>query len=74
MFNRFKLGRTLDKVHAYGCELLLSEMALVVCAHEGLDLRFNHLDTISFALTGEYAPDSDEQAITITHGYSNGRI
>ena len=70
MFHRFKLGRTLDKVHTYGCELLLSEMALVVCAHEGLDLRFNHLDTTSFALTGAYVPDSDEQAMTIPHGYS----
>ena len=26
-FNRFKLGRTLDKVHAYGCDLLFSELA-----------------------------------------------
>jgi transposase len=70
MFNRFKLGRTLDEVHAYGCDLLFSELALAVCAHEGIDLRFNHLDTTSFALTGEYIPDSDEQAITITHGHS----
>ena len=70
MFNRFKLGRTLDKVHTYGCDLLFSEMAVAVCAHEGLDLRFNHLDTTSFALTGEYVPDSNEQAITITQGYS----
>jgi transposase len=30
----------------------------------------NHLDTTSFALTGAYVPDSDEQAITITHGHS----
>src|SRR4029453_12779438 len=27
LFNRFKLGRTLDDVHAYGCDLLLSELA-----------------------------------------------
>ena len=70
MFNRFKLGRTLDEIHAYGCDLLFSELALAVCAHEGIDLRFNHLDTTSFALTGAYIPDSDEQAITITHGHS----
>ena len=70
MFNRFKLGRTLDEVHAYGCDLLFSELALTVCAQEGIDLRFNHLDTTSFALTGAYIPDSDEQAITITHGHS----
>jgi transposase len=70
MFNRFKLGRTLDEVHAYGCELLFSELALAVCVQEGMDLRFTHLDTTSFALTGAYIPDSDEQAITITHGHS----
>src|SRR3989442_6882222 len=70
MFNRFKLGRTLDEVHAYGCDLLFSEIAVAVCAQEGIDLRFNHLDTTSFALSGEYVPDSDAQAITITHGHS----
>lgn len=70
MFNRFKLGRTLDEVHAYGCDLLFSELALAVCTQEGIDRRFNHLDTTSFALTGAYIPDSDEQAITITHGHS----
>jgi transposase len=70
MFNRFKLGRTLDEVHTYGCDLLFSELALAVCVQEGIDLRFNHLDTTSFALTGEYVPPTDEQAIRITHGYS----
>jgi transposase len=70
MFNRFKLGRTLDEVYAYGCDLLFSELALAVCTQEGLDQRFNHLDTTSFSLSGDYIPDSDEQAITITHGYS----
>ena len=70
MFNRFKLGRTLDEVHAYGCDLLFSELALAVCAQEGIDARFNHLDTTSFSLTGDYVPDSDEHAIAITHGYS----
>jgi transposase len=70
MFNRFKLGRTLDAASAYGCDLLFQELALAVCAHEGIDLRFNHLDTTSFSLTGAYIPDSDEHAIRITHGYS----
>jgi transposase len=70
MFNRFKLGRTLDEAYAYGCDLLFQELALAVCAQEGIDLRFNHLDTTSFSLTGDYVPDSDEHAIRITHGYS----
>ncbi len=70
MFNRFKLGRSLDEVYSYGCDLLFSELALAVCAQEGIEQRFNHLDTTSFSLTGEYIPDSDEHAIAITHGYS----
>lgn len=70
LFNRFKLGRTLDEVYGYGCDLLFSELALAVCAQEGIDPRFNHLDTTSFSLNGDYVADSDEHAITITHGYS----
>ena len=69
-FNRFKLGRSLDKVYAYGCDLLFSELAFSVCRQEGVDQQFNSLDTTTFSLEGEYVPDTDEQAILITHGYS----
>jgi transposase len=69
-FNRFKLGRSLDKVFSYGCDMLFSEIALSVCQQEDIDLRFNCLDTTSFSLTGEYIPDSDEHAIAVTYGYS----
>jgi transposase len=37
---------------------------------ESIDLRGNHLDTTSFALSGAYVPERDEHAITITRGYS----
>jgi len=70
MFNRFKLGRTLEETYRYGCDLLLSELALSVCRQEGIDTRFNHLDTTSFSLTGDYVPESDTHAIAITHGYA----
>lgn len=70
MFNRFTLGRTLDEAYDYGCDLLLSELALSVCLQECLDRRLNHLDTTSFSLTGDYVPDSDEHAIALTHGSS----
>lgn len=69
-FNRFKLGRSLDKIYSYGCDLLFSEIALSACQQEGIDLRFNCLDTSTFSLTGEYIPETDEQAILVTHGYS----
>ncbi len=70
MLNRFKLGRSLDDVFSYGCDLLFSEIALNVCQQEGIDLRFNSLDTTSLSLTGEYFPDSDEHGVLVTHGYS----
>jgi Domain of unknown function (DUF4277) len=53
MWNRFQLGRTLDEAYTYGCDLVFQELALVVCAQEGLDRRCHHLDTTSFALHGE---------------------
>jgi transposase len=70
MFNRVKLGRTLDELHTYGCDVLFSELALAVCAQEGINQRFHHLDTTSFSLNGDDVPESDTQAIHITHGYS----
>ena len=68
MFNRFKLGRTLDDAYSDGGELLLRALALGVCAQEGSDRRFNHLATTSCSLSGAYVPDSDAQAMTSTHG------
>ena len=69
-FNRFKLGRALDDCHAYGCESLFAQASAQICKQEGVDTRFNSLDTTAFALTGDYQPDSDEHTIEITHGYS----
>jgi transposase len=69
-FNRFKLGRALDNCHLYGCDALFAEISLKVCQQEGIDTRFNSLDTTSFSLTGEYDSDFDEHTILITHGYS----
>lgn len=69
-FNRFKLGRALDDVYLYGIEALFSRIALHVCEKEGVKMDYSHLDTSSFSVTGEYLPDSDENEIRITHGYS----
>jgi Domain of unknown function (DUF4277) len=66
--NRFTLGRTREAAYAYGCDLRVQELALAVCAHAGLDLRFNHLDPTSVARSGEYLPEGEEPAMTMTHG------
>lgn len=68
--NRFKLGRTLDRIFAYGCDTLFAELASSVCKQEGVDTRFGHLDTTTFSVTGEYMPDTDENAVLVTNGYS----
>jgi transposase len=70
MFHRFKLGRPLDEASAYGCDLVLQELALALCAQEGIDLRCTHRDTTSLALPGESSPHSDEHAMHIPHGSS----
>lgn len=70
MCNRFKLGRTLEEVSTYGCDGLLSELALAVCRQEGIDGRFNHLDTTSFSLSGDDVPEPGVEAMHMTHGYS----
>ena len=51
-FNRHKLGRSLDQVYEYGCDLLFSELALRACAQEGVEMRYNSLDTTSFFAHG----------------------
>jgi transposase len=68
--NRFKLGRSLDKAFAYGCDTLFSDVAMAVCQQEGIALHFTSLDTTSFSLTGAYVPETDTQAIAITYGYA----
>ncbi|MBF0236066.1 MAG: IS1634 family transposase [SAR324 cluster bacterium] len=69
-FNRFKLGRSLDRVYAYGSERLFSELSVSVCRQEKVETRFSCEDTTSFSLTGDYLEDEDSHAILITHGYS----
>lgn len=72
-FNRFKLGRSLDKVSEYGCDVLFSEIGMEVCVNQDVDMRFRSLDTTNFSLDGKYLPDSDEHEIEITYGHSKAR-
>jgi len=69
-FNRYKLGRSLDKVFDYGCELLFSVVASFGCRQEKVDQRFNSLDSTSFSLSGDYSIEEDKNTIHITHGHS----
>ena len=69
-FNRFKLGRILDRCYSYGAELLFSEIALNVCQQEKVDTKFNSMDTTTFSLTGDYLGETDDDTVEIKLGYS----
>jgi hypothetical protein len=49
----------------------LPELALAVCAQAGIDPRCHPRDTTSFSRSGEYGPNRDEPAMTVTHGDSH---
>lgn len=69
-FNRFKLGRVLDRCHGYGTELLFSEISLNVCRQEKVDTTYNSLDTTSFTLSGDYLAKTDDETVAIKLGHS----
>jgi len=69
-FNRFKLGRVLDRCHGYGTELLFSEISLDVCRQEKIDSRFNSLDSTSFTLSGDYLEKTDDETVAVKLGHS----
>ena len=69
-FNRFKLGRVLDRSHKYGTELLFSEVALMVCQQEQVDTCFNSEDSTSMSLSGTYLGEGDEETVQVTLGHS----
>jgi transposase len=69
-FNRFKLGRVLDRCHGYGTELLFSEISLNVCRQEKVDTRFNSLDSTSLTLSGDYLEKTDDETVAIKLGHS----
>ena len=57
-FNEDGLGRSLDKIHAYGETKLYSDIALKVGMEHDLLGRSHHLDATSLTVYGEY-PDED---------------
>lgn len=72
-FNARKLGEALDDLNGYGLESLFSELAVEACSKEGIDIKYNSLDTTSMSLEGEYDRDTDEQHIKVVHGYSKDK-
>jgi transposase len=67
------LGRTLDWLYAHDSTALFAGIAQQARARFGVRARQVHVDTTSFAVSGEYEPKetgTDAQTIAITYGYS----
>lgn len=67
------LGRALDCLYAHDPTTLFAGIALRARRAFGVQARQAHVDTTSFAVTGEYTAeleDLDAQTIAVTYGYS----
>jgi transposase len=64
------LGRALDWLYAHDPTMLFAGIALRARQAFGITARQVHVDTTSFAVTGEYAADLDAHTLAVTYGYS----
>jgi transposase len=64
------LGRTLEWLYAHDPTTLFAGIALRARRAFGIRARQVHVDTTSFAVTGEYAADLDAHTLAVTYGYS----
>jgi transposase len=64
------LGRTLDWLYDHDATALFAGVARQARQRFGVSARHVHVDTTSFAVSGEYDSEADAQAIAVTYGYS----
>jgi transposase len=64
------LGRTLDWLYAHDPTALFAGIARQARQRFGIPARQVHVDTTSFAVTGEYDTDLDAHTLAVTYGYS----
>ncbi len=64
------LGRTLDWLYDHDPTALFAGIARQARQRFGLAARQVHVDTTSFAVSGEYEPEPDAHTIAVTYGYS----
>src|SRR5262245_41299238 len=64
------LGRTLDWLYDHDPTALFAGIARQARQRFGLAARQVHVDTTSFAVSGEYAAELDAHTLAVTYGYS----
>ena len=69
--NDDSLGRTLDDLYEKGVSEIFFGIAFQAINHFGLTSEWNHLDSTSISVEGDYSSsESEESAVHITYGYS----
>src|SRR5262249_10734356 len=64
------LGRALDWLYAHDPTTLFAGIAVRARQAFGIQARQVHVDTTSFAVTGEDESDRDAHTLAVTYGYS----
>jgi transposase len=64
------LGRTLDWLYDHDATALFAGVARQARQRFEVSARQVHVDTTSFAVSGDYDREADAQAIAVTYGYS----
>jgi transposase len=64
------LGRTLDWLHDHDPTALFAGIAWQARQRFGIAARQTHVDTTSFAVSGEYDAELDAHTLAVTYGYS----
>lgn len=62
-----RLGRTLDACFNYGCTSLFSTVASKAALKFNVNNKFQHLDSTSMQVEGEYASEDEERLISFGH-------
>ena len=71
-FNDDNVGKVLDNIHAYGSSQLFSQISYAASQHYDLNLKYQHFDTTSVNVWGDYKAysESSPQRPAIVHGHS----
>ena len=62
-----RLGRTLDSCFSYGCTSIFSTIASKAALKFNVSNKFQHLDSTSMQVEGEYASEDENPLITFGH-------
>lgn len=72
--NDDKIGRVMDDIYEVSLNKLLTEIGLNILKKYEIETKYNHLDSTSISVEGEYnQSENEEKLVKITYGYSKDK-